>query len=634
MLLIVPISCFLLLFLIFQKSRNNSCWRSSFLSASLVWGFLVYAITEFLSIFKLIGFWEILGLWILNIAIGLICLIRINGSAKSFNIRLWFGGLSRFEFSLLAGIAIIIITVGVTGLISPPNNWDSMQYHMSRVVHWIQDRNVAYYPTNDLQQLFFAPWSEYAIMHFQILSGGDRFANLIQWFSMLGAALGVSLLAKQLGAGSRGQIFAAVICVTIPMGILQGSTTQNDLVVSFWLVCFTYYALLLKEKNSFFYSLATGLGLGLSILTKEIAYIYAFPFMAWISLSLVKSRHARGLLQIILIVIIAFIINFSHYIRNYDLFGNPLGPSQGNGYSLTNDVFTLSSVTSNVIRNLSLHIGTPFNRVNVFLTKGINKVYRVIGIDPNDKRTTWGGAKFSIGRLSLLEDTAGNPLDLILILLSIPILIHRQHTKKNTIYYCFCLVVGFFLFCAYLKWQPFNSRLQLPLFILWSSLIGLLLCNIRVHWIADLCIVILLCGAIPYLLYSKVRPILGPESIITSNRIELYFRDRPSIFKPYISSTEFLENTKCSDIGLMLPLNNYEYPFWVLLNKNNGRTVRFEYVNVTNISHILSSENPFKTFVPCAIIVLNFVPPNQVTVGNITYLRAWLSYPVGVFMQK
>ncbi|MCS7249274.1 MAG: hypothetical protein NZ840_13700, partial [Anaerolineales bacterium] len=44
----------------------------------------------------------------------------------------------------------------------------------------------------------------------------------------IGAALGVSSIAEQLGAGVWGQLFAAVLSASIPMGILQGSSTQND----------------------------------------------------------------------------------------------------------------------------------------------------------------------------------------------------------------------------------------------------------------------------------------------------------------------------------------------------------------------------------------------------------------------
>jgi hypothetical protein len=222
---------------------------------------------------------------------------------------------------------------------------------------------------------------------------------------MIGATLGVSLLAKQLGASSRGQIFASVATVTIPMGILQGSSTQNDYVASFWLICFAYFAILLKENGTPLYSFAVGLSLGLAILTKGTAYIYAFPFMAWISLSLIKSRHAKGLQLIVLIVITAAVINLGHFSRNYDLYGSPLGPGQENeDYKYQKDIFTFSSVTSNFIRNTGLHIGTPFNRVNTLLENGIYQLHRIIGIDTNDPRTTWAGTEFHIIYLPRHED--------------------------------------------------------------------------------------------------------------------------------------------------------------------------------------------------------------------------------------
>jgi 4-amino-4-deoxy-L-arabinose transferase-like glycosyltransferase len=626
---------FVIIFFVFQKFRTTPSWRISFLSASLVWGLLVTATTEFLSLFKLIGFWELLGVWVLSVILALICLTRLETPKEpKLNIHLRLVDISRFDLLLLAGIALIIITVGVTGWISPPNNWDAMTYHMSRVMHWIQNRSVAYYPTHILRQLHQNPWAEFSILHFQILSGSDLFANLIQWFSMVGATIGVSLIAKQLGASLRGQVLATVVSVTIPMGILQGSSTQNDYVVSFWLVCFTYFAILLKENGKPLYSLAVGASLGLAILTKATTYIYAFPFMIWVGLSLIKSLRIKGLWLIALIVIIAIAINFGHYSRNYDLYSNPLGPGQEGEIKYSNDIFTISSVTSNVIRNIGLHIGTPFERVNSLLENGIYKLHRVIGIDPNDTRTTWAGTKFHISRPSRHEDSAGNLLHLVLIIASIPAIVLQQRKQKDSIYYLVCLVGAFILFSLYLRWQPWNSRLHLPLFILWVPIIGLSLSKIRLHNVANLCITILLVGALPYVLKNQSRPIVGQESIMATSRTELYFRNRPSLIEPYISSTQFVLKSQCSDVGLVLGKDDWEYPFWVLLHENDKRTIRIEHVNVANISQMKSNEYPFNAFTPCAIIVVSNNLPNEVNIGDVIYFRKMSSNPIGVFMQK
>ncbi len=104
--------------------------------------------------------------------------------------------LSTFDIILLAGCALIATLIALIAWIAPPNSYDSMTYHMPRVMHWIQDRSVAYYPTNMLAQLFLTPGGEFFILHFQVLAGSDRLANLVQWFSMVGSAVGVSLIAR------------------------------------------------------------------------------------------------------------------------------------------------------------------------------------------------------------------------------------------------------------------------------------------------------------------------------------------------------------------------------------------------------------------------------------------------------
>jgi len=357
--------------------------------------------------------------------------------------------------------------------------------------------------------------------------------------------------------------------------------------------------------------------------------------MIWIGLSLIKSRYAKGLQLIVLIIITAVVINIGHYSRNYDLYGSPLGPGQeGEGFKYSNDIFTISSVTSNAIRNIGLHLGTPFDRVNALLENEIYKLHRVIGIDPNDARTTWAGTEFHIIPISNHEDGAGNPLHLVLIIVTIPILVLQQRKQKDTIYYFVCLASAFILFSLYLKWQPWHSRLHLPLFILWSSLIGLSLSQIRIHGIVNLCIVIFLLGALPYVLKNSSRPLIDQESIMATRRTELYFNNDRSLAGPYFSSVRYVLKSQCSDIGLVLGGDGWEYPFWVLLGEDGKRTIILEHINVTNLSQVKSNEYPFNAFTPCAVIVVGENLPDEVNIGDVTYLRKMLSNPVNVFMQK
>jgi hypothetical protein len=357
--------------------------------------------------------------------------------------------------------------------------------------------------------------------------------------------------------------------------------------------------------------------------------------MVWITLSLLGSRRMKGLQLFMLILTSSLVINLGHYTRNYELYGNPLGPGQeGGSYRYANDTFTVSSAASNVIRNLALHIGTPFERINAVPEKGIYQLHEVLGIDPNDGGTTWRGAVFHVPLPSTHEDLAGNPIHLVLILASVAILLVRHRDKQESRYYFVCLLAGFVIFSLYLKWQPWHSRLQLPLFVLWSPLIGLMLSEIRRLRVANAASVVMILAAIPWVVYNSSRPLVGERSILSSGRAKQYFANRPSLYEPYNRSAQFLSNSRCSDIGLKLGGDDWEYPFWVLLGEHYERNFRLEHSNVVNISRVEYDESPFRTFRPCAVIALNTGESNELRVGNVAYFREWFAAPVGVFVRK
>ncbi|MEM7552630.1 MAG: glycosyltransferase family 39 protein, partial [Cyanobacteria bacterium P01_A01_bin.84] len=275
-----------------------------------------------------------------------------------------------------------------------------MTYHMSRVIHWMQNRSVAHYPTYIVRQVDTPPLAGFIITHLQILSGSDRFANLVQWFSMLGSLVAVSLVAKKLGANLYGQLISAFVCLTIPMGLLQASSTQNDYVVSFWLACFIYYTITflsnLSNKISKNPSKVFNLGasLGLAILTKATAYIYAFPFFVWLSISIFREKNLRLLKKLIIVGLITISINIFHWYRNFIIWGTPLGVS---GNITKNELFTLSAILSNCIRNISLHLITVNQHLNKLLETLIILVHdNLLDINISDSRTTFANMNFIV----------------------------------------------------------------------------------------------------------------------------------------------------------------------------------------------------------------------------------------------
>ena len=108
--------------------------------------------------------------------------------------------------------------------------------------------------------------------------------------------VGVSVIARQLGAGPRGQLLSAFVCATIPMGIMQASTTQNDHVAALWLVCLTSALLAIGSHSGPFPVLGAGASLGLALLTKGTANVFALPFVL-VFLSMGRDRPVSRKLQ-------------------------------------------------------------------------------------------------------------------------------------------------------------------------------------------------------------------------------------------------------------------------------------------------------------------------------------------------
>jgi len=468
-----------------------------------------------------------------------------------------------------------------------------MQYHLARVMHWIQNRSVEHYTTSILRQLYLNPWAEFAILHLQVLSHGDRLANLVQCFAMIGCTISVSLVVQEMGPDTRAQVMAAAISATIPMGIAQASGTQNDYVAAFWLSTFAYFSISFIRERGWLNAFAAGASLGLALLTKGTSYVFAAPFLVWIVVSTFSWHRVK---QYVVIGIVAITLNLGYFTRNHRYFGSPLGVDrQGyiEGYKFSNDIHTPAAIISNVIRNLGLHWGTPFDALNQFSERGAAFAHKLLGIGITDPRTTWAeeGVRFQIRWLPTDENSAGNPLHLALIVLCIfPFLLRKEKTRK-LFQYMLVLMVSFLFFCVYLKWQPWHSRLQLPLFVLWSPFVACVLENLRFRKVA---VIVLLLAAIPIVLCNYYRPLVGwpklttGESVFTQPRVDQYLNSSPHLRGGFREATHFLKERGCSNIGVITGVGALEYALWVMVDHPH-----IEHLGITNTQ-----------FEPCAIVAL------------------------------
>lgn len=505
-----------------------------------------------------------------------------------------------------------------------------MTYHMSRVAHWMQNKTIAFYPTHILRQNHQMPFAEYVIAHLQILSGGDRFANTVQWFSMAGSVLGVSLIAKELGASVFLQLIAAIICATIPMGILQSSSTQNDYVASFWLVCAIYFFIRANKQHTYTVTALIGVASGLALLTKGTSYVYLFPFLLVEGILLIRQYPKKAFKSLLLIGGIALVLNTPHYSRNLHLYGNPLGPGHEGSpqYSYANETISLPIIISNIIRNAALHMETPSLPLNQWLEDGI---CILLGDETNNPASTWGGTSFHIEKHFFNEDASGNPFHFLLIFFSTLIVLLSRSSSNTQRVYLLCLLGASLLFCAYLRWQPWHSRLHLPLFVLASPIVAIgLSYMLKRKFFMQLLAFVMILGSIRWLCYNDSRPLLdSDDSIFKVPRQQQYFANRSKLMTPYIDAVGFLIKNGMKEIGLICNIDDWEYPLHVFLQQYYHQDYRLKHVNVTNVSGKLAD----LTFSPEAIIT-TLDSPETMRLYNQSYHKRYSNEFVSVFIKN
>jgi hypothetical protein len=588
------------LFFAYTRCKGLS-WRISFLVTSVIWGCAVTILTEFLSLFTALNRPSLAAGWvILAITAGML-LFRTGLILKPPEVPT----LSRTDKFLVIVIVGILTCTFVIAVVSPPNNNDSLTYHMSRVMHWLQQGSVAHFPTNVLRQLEMNPWAEFAILHLQLLSGSDYLANLVQWFSMAACIVGVSLIAGMFEVSMRGQLLSALIAATVPMAILQSSNTQNDLVVSFWLVCFVFFGLMSIRERSLKWSMLMSISLGLAILTKGTAYIFAFPFVLWFFVQdLSRSSWQHTWLKYLVLAGIVLSLNFGHFHRNYKLFDNPLH-SGNDPYS--NSFVSPGVVLSNISRNVALHLLTPSLTLNKYLVSVLDSLHKVLGVGIDDPATTWPGTSINERRLAPHEDSSGNPLHFCLFLTVASMLMYKKRLHEIRLY-SLMVFTGFLLFCILLRWQPWHSRLHLPLFVLFSPVAGIIISGLKLERIDRGLILLLSIAALPWVFCNATRPIISlsafipeyPASIFAVPRRLQYFGNNSCDQKSYIDAAFFIVQRGAKNVGLKTGENAREYPLWVLTRKNGLEGPRIEHVDVQNISNSI----PRTQFKPDVVVVL------------------------------
>jgi hypothetical protein len=614
MLLLLPCIAYCLLFRILREKGLE--WRRAALTAAVFCGTCVVLFTEALSLPRLLSRGPLALCWLALCAATFFYLRTLkgrsaesspgqNGSAAPFD---------RATRILLGITGIIVVLVAITALVSAPNVWDAMEYHLPRATMWMSNRSVRFYATPDYAQLIFGPWAEFAMMHTELLSGSDRFVNMVEFLSFLFSAIGVSLIAKLLSARPRGQALAAIACVTIPEGILEASGPMNTYVVSFWIMATVLFLMLWNEDPSWLNTICVGLSAGLAIFTKGSAYII-LPFLVlacwWMGS---PASRIRFLKRSAVFVVLILAINGPHYFRTYQLTGSPLGfplPSKYPRLQVVVEHVGIRGTLAGMLRNASLHVVTPSERVNAGIDRAFHSAIWKLGVDPNDRGQVYLHDPFHSNHFSLHEIHAGNPLHFLLIAIAIAVIIWKcwHRPKDAALWYAVGLLLSLTFFSAMLRWTQWSSRYQLPFFVVGAALVGVMLDRYLPRKAATAIAALLILFAVPFAVANRTRSLVPWSRVenLYHRRAYQYFLDSHTAIAPAnIAAAEFVNQLSCDRVAIDVylehpvldytPRSMYLYPLLAQIHAD-GRTRSVWYTGVQNDTIRYAS-----TQTPCAVI--------------------------------
>lgn len=525
-----------LAFMLIYQTRKFTYAESIVLGYSLLF-VVAFLFTELLSAVDLLTALWVRIVWSLAVLIGLFFAVKTKAYVlKVINLK---------PSANYIIVVIIAVTTLLIATISPITNADSLTYHLSRVMYWIQHENINQFATNNHRQVSYQPLAEYLIVHIKLLGGSDSFANLVQWGCFVGCLLNGYSISKVLNLSAKQRSFVVFLIATIPMAILESSSTQNDLIAAFFVSLFFVGFLKYKKEQNLEAVLFLVAGVALGGLVKGTVYIFILPFcLNLVFFFFANTFWKKRRLQFHILILVGgfLLINGAYFTRNYILFDNIFGTSS---LEISNEIYGIRPFISNIVRQFTLQLGiwTPNNSWNDFLMNSVEAIHHVIGWNTTDPRTTFG--EYDIKRFSLSEDYAANTFHFILLVIATGVSLFTQK-QKGTRFYWLLIWSGLFIFVVLIKWQIFANRLLLPWFVISMPLIVKSI-NLSKR-ASNLLIAFFTLMSLPFLFLNSTRPLISYNFIL--DKVQTYV-------EPQIAKNKMLDLYRKGSILFMKPTDFY-----------------------------------------------------------------------------
>jgi hypothetical protein len=422
----------------------------------------------------------------------------------------------------LAGIAMILASTLICAIASPPNTWDSLMYHLPRQVIWMADKSALLFHDSNLHPSItkMPPLAEYLGVQLYLLSGSDRWHNLIQWTALLMALNLLALIMGRLQWERRATLLALLAFCTVPMVYAQASSTKNDLLLTEELLAAFWIILLPGSRNSIspWIGALFGVFAGFSLLTKGTAIVF-LPMVIVGSYAMLRTRKIRLTTSSVVLAGI-FVLGIAGYHYAAEATTN-VHTELGEKSVHVNADMSVAAMLSVLVRNLAMQFALPWEHLNKVMTGSTEFLMRCLGRPSGDPQTSFLGEFYLQYRPDAEDMVTSAPFFIGLLLLPVAGWFHWRRYRNVALPVMIVMAWGMLICFSWIfRWQPYHSRLLIPVYAFASMPMGVLLSECRPRWIATMGIVVFLLWLYPSF-YSWDRPLLGSRSVLCLSEKDL-----------------------------------------------------------------------------------------------------------------
>lgn len=608
-----------------------------YITSVAIWMLMCFSMTEILSVFCIINIISLRVSWgLINIILLFIGVLKKRRQKIEIHINISKRSILQYAVVFVWGIFVVYMVRLALNTI--PYNWDSMTYHLARIVHWVQNGSVKYYATSIDRQVASPIGAAYVILQVYVLSGyRDNFVNLLQCMAFLTNGVFVYFIARKLGCLKQYSILAVILFYTMPIAFGEALSTQVDNFSTLWMLSTVYVLIdllhkdrkLMLEKVTFERVIVLSLCVAFGYLTKPSVGVGLLLFAVWLLVICIIRRDSMTTIGIYIMVSLTImgILLFPQLCRNIHTFQAFSAPNVG----ARQLVGTLNPryLLVNFIKVFTFNLPTILiPNSKEYLYNLVTKFSGYIDVEIDNPAIAEDGNAFLVHNAQNYgHDSAINPIITYLLLFCIIIFLLRNIKYHFEIKNCYFTVatVSFLVFCMVLRWEQFVSRYMLSyLAVLCPAVVGqlqLLFDNneyrrVRVMSVVTRLIICMLCigemdGLLKY--HNKVA---------NKSNYCIYDKDLNEIF---YQVKEKVINNHYETIGYMCGGNSYEYPLFVELKDDISR---MEHVNVKNKTSVYEDD----TYIPDLIISFECgVEDEIITCHGVQYIlkdivggRMWL----------